>query len=124
MKTEMMTISEAAKYANVQYKSIWYHIAVSKKLKAKKIYGGGNKSTWFVNRDSIDNLYYKTAPGEKQHVVKPSLVSQYSHIYKSFENKPELLSRAISDEVIEAAVIILKSKGYKVYKPVISHEEI
>ena len=109
MSAKYLTVKEAAKYANVKPSSIYYHINTTGKLKARKV---PVNSIWDaayrVEVDSIDRLYYETLSGEKQHVAKISPVS----------NIPN------TDECVQAAIQFLKGLGYKILKPVITHEEV
>ena len=132
MKTDKyMTISEAAKYANVGYSSIWYHITVTGKLQAKRnTVDARFKPSWYVSRNSVDKLYYKTLPGEKQHTTKVSFektVEKYPNVFSLIVKNPEAcaeLAEKASPECIEAAIGLLKALGYKLYKPVVTHEEV
>lgn len=109
MTAKYLTVAQAAKYANVKPSAIYYHINTTGKLKARKV---PVSSIWDaayrVEVDSLNRLYYKTLSGEKQHTAKVSPVS----------NIPN------TDECVQAAIEFLKNRGYKILKPVITHEEI
>lgn len=109
MIEQYLSVTEAAKYAKVRPSVIYYHINTSGKLRAKKVVVENYwKPIFRVSLDSLNKLYYKTFSGEKQHVTKISPVS----------NIPN------TDECIQAAIQYLKEKGYKILKPVITHEEV
>jgi hypothetical protein len=120
-----MTIAEAAEYANVKYNAIWNHLTKTGKLEGYKIPTNNMwESTWRVSKESVDNLYYSVKKGTKQHVAKVPPISQYQSIYNKLKERPDLYSDIVSDDVIEASIIILKSKGYKISKPVTTWEEV
>ena len=109
MTTKYLSVKEAAKYANVKPASIYYHINTTGKLKARKVPVSSMwDAAYRVEVDSLNRLYYKTLSGEKQHVAKVSPIS----------NIPN------TDECVQAAIQFLKDRGYKILKPVITHEEI
>ena len=131
MQSVYMTIKEAAKYANVTTYTIRYHIHKSGKLIAKKVDTKDRwDPAWYVHKDSVDNLYYKTREGEKQHTAKNSfemLAEQHPNIIRSIANHPgicESLASKATPECIEAAIALLKARGYKVMKSVTSYEEV
>lgn len=131
MQHVFLSIKEAAKYANVTTGTIRHHIKKSGKLSAQKVEQKDRwDPAWYVTKESVDNLYYKTREGEKQHTVKNSfevLAEKHPNVVRVIGKHPEicesLASRATTDG-IEAAIALLKARGYKVLKPVTSHEEV
>lgn len=120
-----LSIKEAAKLAKVTTDTIRYHMFKSRKLSARKVETNDKwMPAWYVSRVSLENLYYNVISGEKQHTTKVLPISETPNIFNRLNQNPELYNTLVSNEHIEAAICLLKAKGYKVFKPVITHEEV
>lgn len=91
MFDDIMTVREAASFANVGIKAIYYHINVSKKLPLTI-----KDKQYYVNRKYLERLYYKVPAGTKQHVTRITPIS--------------------SDDIIKIneSIAFLRANGYTV----------
>jgi hypothetical protein len=116
MNRQTMTVEEAAKYAKVCTKTIYNNLKKTKKLDGYYDYSTNNSGRWIIYKDSLESLYYGVNPGVRQNVqtVKPI---KENKILRIVVREGNLLTE-------EQAIQFLKERGYKILKPVITHEEI